>query len=111
MKIAQTERDGGVLVVRLDGDLDIAGAGAAELPLGVVAGARDKVVLDMRGVGFLASIGVRVLVATAKPILRRGGRLVLVGPNAAAQRVLSSTGVDTLVTIVADEEAALAALA
>ena len=109
MKIEQTRIDGDILMVSLAGDLDIAGSTDIEMPLSVIAGAQDRVILDMRGVGFMASIGVRLIVSTAKPIARRGGKLVILGPNEAARRVLTSTGVDTLVPVVEDEAAARAA--
>lgn len=111
MQIEQSELANGILKLTLVGDLDIAGAGQAELTFGVIAGSRDKVLVDMSGVGFMASIGVRLIVSTAKPILRRGGKMAIMGANEAAARVLASTGVDTIVPVVDDEAAALAALA
>ncbi|MBF9060594.1 anti-sigma factor antagonist [Rhodobacterales bacterium HKCCSP123] len=109
MKIEQTQIDGDIMMVTLKGDLDIAGTSDIEMPLSVIAGSRDRVILDMREVGFMASIGVRLIVSTAKPIARRGGTMVILGPNDAARRVLTSTGVDTLVPVVGDEAAARAA--
>jgi anti-anti-sigma factor len=108
MQMEQSELDGGITKVTLTGDFDIAGAGDVDMPFAVLAGAKDKVIVDFSDVGFLASIGVRVLVKTAKPIVGRGGKLVIVNPNAAAAKVLASTGVDQLVPVVADEAAALA---
>lgn len=109
MRMEQTELDGGVLKITLDGSLDIAGAGEVDLPFMLVAGSRDKVIVDLTGVDFLASIGVRTLVKTAKPIAQRGGKMVLVNPNEAVHKVLVSTGMDTLVPIVDDEASAVAA--
>ena len=39
MKIEQTQIDGDILMVTLDGDLDIAGSTDIEMPLSVIAGA------------------------------------------------------------------------
>jgi hypothetical protein len=51
------------------------------------------------------------LVKVARAIGNRGGKVVLIGPNEAARKVLASTGVDTIVTIVDDYAAAQAAFA
>ena len=110
MKMDQTELPGDILKVSLSGDFDIAGASEVDLPFSVIAGNRDKVVVDFTNVGFLASIGIRVLVKSAKPIVSRGGKMVIVNPNEAARKVLASTGVDTLIPIVDDEAAAMAEL-
>lgn len=109
MKMQQSELEGGILKVSLSGAFDIAGAGDVDLPFSVIAGARDKVIVDFSDVEFLASIGIRVLVKAAKPIAARGGKMVILNPNAAARKVLTSTGVDTLVPVVDDEAAAIAA--
>lgn len=111
MKMTQEELPGGVLKVVLAGSLDIPGAATVELPMSVIAGRRDRVMLDFGQVDFLASIGVRVIVKLARTIGNRGGRVVLVKPNEAARRVLTSTGVDSIVTIIDDEAAAEAAFA
>jgi anti-anti-sigma regulatory factor len=53
---------------------------------------------------------VRILVRTARTMGNRGGKVVLVAPQEGPRRVLASTGVDTIVTVVEDEAAAVAAL-
>ena len=108
MKMEQAELDGGILKVTLDGSLDIAGAQKVDLPFSVIAGNRDKVIVDLTGVDFLASIGVRTLVKAGRPIGRRGGKIVLCNPNEAVRKVLSSTGVDEVMPVVDNEAEALA---
>lgn len=110
MKMEQTELDGQVLKVTLDGSLDIAGAGEIDMSFSVIAGNRDKVMVDFSQVTFLASIGVRVLVKAAKAMANRGGRIVVVNPTEAARKVLTSIGVDNIIPIIDDEAAAVAAL-
>lgn len=110
MEMRREERDGDILWVALDGSFDIAGAGDVDLNFSVIAGSRDKVIVDFSGVSFLASMGVRVLVKAAKAMHHRGGRMVLINPNDAARKVLSATGADTVITIVDSEADAVAAL-
>jgi anti-anti-sigma factor len=108
MQMTQEELQGGVLKVVLVGSLDIPGSARVDLPLSVIAGSRRKVIIDFTQVDFLASIGVRTIVKVARTVGNRGGRVVLVNPNQAARKVLASTGVDTIVTIVDDQGAAQA---
>lgn len=109
MQMTEEELDGGILKVTLDGAFDIEGAGAVDMRFSIISGARDRVIVDMSGVDFLASIGVRVLVKTAKGVGRRGG-LALYGVQEAPRKVLASTGADTLMHVVDSEEAAIDAL-
>jgi Anti-anti-sigma regulatory factor (antagonist of anti-sigma factor) len=109
MQMVQEELDGGILKVTLTGSFDIAGAADVDMPFNVIAGARDRVILDFTGVDFLASIGVRLIVRTAKSLSKRGG-MAIVNPNEPARKVLAATGVDSVVHVCDSEEAAVAAL-
>jgi anti-anti-sigma factor len=70
-----------------------------------------RVILDLSGVDFLASIGVRVILQNARAHHMRGGALVLLAPRPLIEEVLETAGVPNVVPIVADLEAARAALA
>ena len=108
MKWEQIELPGNILKVKLTGPLDITGAGKIDMPFNVIAGSRDKVVVDFSDVSFLASIGIRVLVITARAIGSKGGRLVVYRASEEAQRVLRATGIDKIIPIAADETTAVA---
>jgi|SRR6185369_5666496 anti-sigma B factor antagonist len=109
MRMEQTELAGGTVKVTLTGPLDLTGAADIDKPLGIISGKYTKVIVDLTNVPFLASIGVRVLLKTARAIGSRNGRLVVFNANDDARKVLRSTGVDTVITVAADEGAALAA--
>ena len=108
MRLEQAMAPGDVLVVKLTGALDIAGAGEIDMPFSVISGKHDRVAVDLAGVSFLASIGIRVLVKAARTIGRRNGRLVVFSPTEEARKVLRSTGIDAIIPVVADEKAAIA---
>ena len=110
MDISQEDLDGGVHKVVLTGAFDIAGASDVDMPFSVIGGSKDKVLIDFSGVDFLASIGIRTIVKAAKAMGGRGGKMAIVNPNDAARKVLTATGVDTIVSVVDDEASALAAL-
>ena len=61
-------------------------------------------------VTFVASIGIRTLLTGAKAVHSRGGKLVLLNPSSAVEKVLRVTGVDTLMPIFHDADAAIQAV-
>jgi len=110
VKIMEEELPGGITKVILDGRLDIEGAAEVDLKLNVIAATRKAVILDIQAVSFLASIGLRSLFVPARTIKNRGGRMVLFGPNEMVGKVLKTSGIDTIVPILHDLPAAMAAL-
>lgn len=107
MGLEQTSLPDNILLVKLTGPLDIAGAGEVDMPLSIIAGKHDKVIVDLAGVTFLASIGIRVLVKAARAIGGRKGRFVVFSPTEDARKVLRSTGIDTMIPVVADQKTAI----
>ena len=110
MEIVTSEDLGTTARVALSGRLDIAGAEAIALPLSTLAGAKQGLIVDMSGVSFIASIGIRHLVTAAKALSRRGGRLVLLNPTALVTEVLATSGLTDLLPIVKSQAEAEAAL-
>ncbi len=95
--------------VTLVGKLDINGAGQIELPLAAVAGTRNNIVIDMAGVDFIASIGIRHLVMAAKTVTRGAAKLVLLDPNPLVTEVIEVAGLEQFLPIVRSEAEARAA--
>ncbi|MEO1063124.1 MAG: STAS domain-containing protein [Actinomycetota bacterium] len=75
----------------IGGDLDAHSATRFESALGGVAG---TVVLDLSGVDFADSSGLRVLLALHRRLEADGGQLVLGTVSARVERLLSLTGLD-----------------
>lgn len=107
MRLEQTSLPNDIMLVKLVGPLDIAGAGEVDMPFSVISGKHDKVIVDLAGVTFLASIGIRVLVKAARAVSSRKGRFVVFSPTEDARKVLRSTGIDTMIPVVADQKAAI----
>jgi len=110
MEIATEELPGGITRVILVGSLDIAGAAAVDLRMNEIADAHEIVLVDLRQVSFIGSMGLSALVAPARTIKSRGGKMVLVGPNQMVGEVLKSTLVDTFIPVFSDLETAIAAV-
>jgi anti-anti-sigma factor len=112
MKLDTEELDGGVLKVRLSGRMDIMGVEAIAVPFAALAATDTRrVIVDLSGVEFIASIGVRAILQNARAHRMRGGGLVLLAPQPLVEEVLQSAGVTNVVPIAPDLAAARAALA
>ena len=114
MSISYTDVDEDLRRIEISGRLDMVGAGSIGLQLVELTAAPKKgVVVDMSGVEFLASIGIRALIASAKAVQQRGGKMVLVvNPATTVKMSLKATGVDLLIPVfdnLADAERAAAA--
>ena len=94
--------------VTLVGKLDIEGAEKIGLPLALIAGSKADVVVDMVGVDFIASIGIRHLVMASKSLSRGSSKLVLLDPNPMVTEVLLVSGLEQILPIVRSEDEALA---
>jgi anti-anti-sigma factor len=98
MQIA-IQDDGSTATVTMTGRLDIAGAEVVAQPLATLSGSKSSLYLDMAGVTFVASLGLRQLVSAAKALARRGGRLVLLNPSANVAEVITLSGLDRILQI------------
>jgi anti-anti-sigma factor len=91
--------------------MDSAGAQSIEMRFTALTVTRKAPVLvDLSGVTFLASIGIRALVTNAKAQKRRGGTFVLYRPSAPVEEVLKAAGIDAIIPIAYDMEGARKAL-
>jgi anti-sigma B factor antagonist len=111
MELQSGELESGILGIRLSGRMDSAGAQEIDMRFTALTATRKAPVLvDLSGVTFLASIGIRTLVTNAKAQKRRGGTFVLYRPSGPAEEVLKSAGIDTIIPIAYDMEGARKAL-
>jgi anti-sigma B factor antagonist len=107
MELQYSEMDNNIRVIKLIGELDIVGVGQIETKFaGYCAGDKVRVIVDLTEVGFLASIGIRLLTLTAKSIVSRGGKMVLLNPTPDVQHVLEITGIPAIIPIYSHLESA-----
>ena len=98
----------------ITGRLDIPGTDSIASKFEALAAEPKKaVVVDLSSLSFLASIGIRSLIVSAKAVQKRGGKMVLVvGDNSTVVMSLEATGVDDLIPMFKNEaEAERAAVA
>jgi anti-sigma B factor antagonist len=85
----------------ISGRLDMPGTDSVASRLGELTTAPKKgVVVDLSSVQFLASIGIRALITSAKAVQQRGGKMVLIVDGGSSVRMsLEATGVDQLIPV------------
>jgi len=110
MAITTEVMTGGITRVILDGRLDVDGAAAVDVQMTEIAGMHKAVLVDLQNVSYLGSTGLRSLVAPARTIKSRGGKMVLFAPSEMVEKVLKVSGVDTLIPVHFELQGALAAL-
>jgi len=110
MDLIADDMPNGATRVRLNGRLDIAGAGEIETRFSALAGAKRALIVDLSGVEFIASMGIRMLLIGAKTVKAKGGRMVLLGARPDVADVLKTARIDAIVPLCADLAAAAAAV-
>ena len=96
---------GDIRKIVISGRLDVDGTNSVASQLEELARAPKKgVVVDLSSLKFLASIGIRALVASAKEVKARGGKMVLVVNTASTVMMsIKATGIDQFVPVFGDE--------
>jgi anti-sigma B factor antagonist len=99
----------GVAVVALGGELDLSGAGVLEQEIERLAAdsRAATVVLDLRGLEFLDSSGLRIVALADRRLANSGRRLALVRGTETVQRVFDITRMSDRLDFV-DDPAAVA---
>jgi anti-sigma B factor antagonist len=111
MELQHSEIENGINVLKLIGILDFKGVDEIETKFaGYSTGDRSKVLVDLSEVEFLTSIGVRLVVTTAKSVASRGGKLVILNPNENVKDVLEMTGLMDIIPVHMDLKEAIADL-
>ncbi len=104
------EADGSIKLrkVVLAGRLDMLGMEDIALKLTSLTAIKPlRVIVDLRDVSFLASIGIRSIISSARALDQKGGRMVLLlGANELVKATLESTGIDDVIPMISDEEQA-----
>ena len=90
--------------IMVTGRLDMEGTDTVSTRLMELVEAPKKgVVVDLSAVQFLASVGIRVLIASAKAVQQRGGKMaIVVASGSMVALSLEATGVNGLIPVFSD---------
>jgi len=108
MQLQHSELDGGIRLIKLDGILDMNGTYGIEVDfVRQCIGENVRVLVDLSEVGYISSIGIPMLINSAKSVVRHGGRMVLLSPQKAVEEVLEMAGISLIIPIYEDLDTAL----
>ena len=107
----QVRSAGEASVLDFTGNLDTNNSPAAESEVNrLLEDGHDKIVFNFDELNFIASSGLRVLLATAKKLKMTGGKMVVCNLNDTVQEVFDISGFAAILNLALNEEEALAAL-
>ncbi len=92
-------KNGGVLTVCLRGELDhhCADDVRRRIEMFVADAAADTLVLDMRGVTFMDSSGLGVVLGRYRSMTERGGKMRICAASKCAERIMRMAGIYSLI--------------
>ena len=102
--------DEGVVKVGLVGRLDTPGVDAVETRFTAAVCPRGaRTVVDLSGVEFIGSLGLRMFITVARTLSRKNGRLILYAPQPFVAQVLETASLGDIIPVQPDAASALAA--
>jgi anti-anti-sigma factor len=104
MEMTLTELDDHTSCVRLVGKLDAPGVDRIDTRFTAAVAARGRhAIIDMSGVTLLTSMGIRLLISTARALSQKGAKMVLFGAQPLVQEGLNHTALDQIIAVAETE--------
>ena len=97
----ESDYSGGLLVVRIKGEIDHHGAAAmrAGIDSEILENRPAKLILDLSAVDFMDSSGLGLILGRYSVIKGIGGELVVLNPTAGVMKILSLAGAERIIKI------------
>ncbi|MEI7437055.1 MAG: STAS domain-containing protein [bacterium] len=100
----QHKTNDGYVTLLISGRLDATSAVTAEQQIaGVIDGGASRLLIDLSGLEFISSAGLRVLLVVAKKMARQNGKIALCGLQKAVMDVFEISGFLSIFRITADK--------
>jgi anti-sigma B factor antagonist len=103
----ELRHENGRAIVRLQGELDLATAPLLEKAIEGIDPDSSIVVLDLQGLNFIDSTGLRTFLAAKERVCERGGELAVTRGSPQVQRLLALTRADEHLHVITSPDAAL----
>ena len=102
--------ENGIMVVEIEGKMNTTDSPEAGAYLSELIGeGASKILLNLEGVDFVASTGLRVILSTGKKLAAAGGKLVICGLNPTVKEVFRMSGFSQMFAVLETEAEGLAA--
>jgi anti-anti-sigma factor len=109
MTLTTIEASDSLTFLAFEGSLDLDGSQEIEAPfLDLVGDGQKSVIVDFSKVDFLASFGMRLLIAAYKILDKDNHRLVLLNPQPSVAKVFQAAGLTSLIATASNESEAKA---
>jgi anti-anti-sigma factor len=97
--LESSELPGGIRLLKLQGNIDLMGVNAVSTRFYAYCGGESpQVSVDLSAVGFVASLGIGMLLQAAKTVKARGGQLQFINPTPAVLSTLEISGLSQFVS-------------
>ncbi|MGI9229940.1 MAG: STAS domain-containing protein [Gammaproteobacteria bacterium] len=104
-----TERDNDVLTIKVEGRVDGANANDFQQEIKDAVTDKDKVVLlDMQGLSYISSAGLRVVLMIAKTLEQQQAKFMIYSLSDSIREVFEISGFDKVINVHESREQALA---
>lgn len=108
MRLQYSELTSGIRLIKLHGALDALGTSSIEVEfVRCCAGDNVCVLVDLSKVNYISSIGLPLLINSARSVARRGGQLALLKPQRSVENILELTGIPSVIPTYSELEAAI----
>ncbi len=100
MELNVIKEDEEITHLALKGRMDLLGSENIELKFTAHTVSRRKpTLIDLSGVEFIASLGLRLLLSAAKGLKSHGAKMVLLNPQPSVENVLTASGFNEIMPI------------
>lgn len=103
-----SEINGDVAVVTASGRFDSETAPSLDAELSKVSGEKNKIVLDLKGVDYLSSAGLRAIVKALQTVQKSGGGVKLACASEAVETILRTVGMMEMLKMYPSVDSAVA---
>lgn len=103
--------DSNIRLIKLSGSLDIHGVSDVERDfVRLCTGDNVCVLVDLSRVDYISSIGIPLLINSAKSLAHQGGKMALLHPKKTVENVLEITGIPLIIPVYQNLDTAVSAL-
>lgn len=108
MNLQVTDLDADIARIALEGRLDASAVDRIETQfVAAVARSGRNALVDLSGVTFIASMGLRMLISTGRALRQKNARMVLVAPQALVKEVLDQAALGDIIPVVDEQSRAV----
>jgi len=103
MRLQYSELENGIRLIKLNGTLDANGTYDVEVEfVRRCTGENVRMLVDLSRVNYISSIGIPLLINSAKSVARQRGKMALLNPQNAVENMLELTGIPLIIPIYHD---------